>query len=303
MATEGTPGGPATHAAARVLYVTMLCEPGSREDRVCAEATAGGVDDPTWFQMQAGGAAVVTVTAVRICRGEALPEDPSADFDAVVIGGTFNSAVDDVEWLARLHGWLRRLWAAAAPPDSTTAVGDQVQPHRALPVLGICGGHQAIAIVLGGDPTAVIPREGGPTDGTLPITLTHAGRTHPLFAGFAPDALRFNFGNFDHLHAPPKCATTLACAEKSPAVACDWGRGWCTTQFHPEASSQWFSECVAGGLIAPPEIGYSPVGDDAGKALIANWLRGIVIGTPSADLWPDPWKNVFFSNEVVATFR
>jgi GMP synthase-like glutamine amidotransferase len=72
------------------------------------------------------------------------------------------------------------------------------------------------------------------------------------------------------------CATTLACADKSPAVACDWGRGWCTTQFHPEASSQWFSECVTGGLIAPPEIGYSTVGDDAGKVLIANWLRNIV---------------------------
>eukprot|EP00035_Acanthoeca_spectabilis_P032940 m.21234 g.21234 ORF g.21234 m.21234 type:complete len:276 (+) comp5672_c0_seq1:30-857(+) len=261
----------------RVLYVSMLCERGTREDTICTQATRGGVNDPDWFASRAGAAAVVT--PVFITHGDGLPASPADTFDAVVVGGTFNSASDDKVWLHDLHKWLRNLWGGCG--DGMTADGATVKEadgvaRRTLPLLGICGGHQAVSVVLGSGTASVTPMETGPTDGTYPIELTAAGSTHPLFRGF-DQTPRFHFGNYDHINETPTAAETLARTPTSPAVACDWGRGWWSTQFHPEAPSSWFSELVTAGLIEcqAPQGVYTAAGDEAGERLIANWLAAV----------------------------
>ena len=76
-----------------------------------------------------------------------------------------------------------------------------------------------------------------------------------------PPSLRFHFGNSDEVVTPPPGAAVLATAGDSPAVALayDCGNGddgsdsdrtgWCSTQFHPEASHGFFQHLVTSGII------------------------------------------------------
>ena len=260
----------------RVLYVGMLCEAGSKEDEACASIPEG-VDDHCWFGDKAEG---VTVECVRLARGEALPRcaDIADAYDAVIVGGTFHSAHSPAPWLHALHAWLGALRVLPRGPH----------------VLGICGGHQAIALVLQGAADApqgdqrrrssVATMEAGPALGTLPVTLTAAGAEHALFRGIERPA--FHFGNYDEVAASPEGASTLATLQHgggtSPAVAVDWGGGWISTQFHPEAPACWFQHLVDSGIVsAPPAAHPYSAQLDCGPALIANFLRAVRASQPA----------------------
>jgi hypothetical protein len=66
--------------------------------------------------------------------------------------------------------------------------------------------------------------------GSLPVTLTAAGASHVLFAaqpGYSPEREGFHFANGDHVSTVPPGAVALARTADSPAVAIDFGSGWC----------------------------------------------------------------------------
>lgn len=238
-----------------LLYITMLCEPSAREHAVCAQGP-DGTDDSAWFctrleeQFLRGA---VTVTTVALAAGEALPAPDC--FDCVVLGGTFHGVHDGRTWQTALMVWLTE--------------------YRRLrkPLLGICGGHQAMAVLLGG---VVSPRPNGPVSGSVAVTYTAAGGAHPLFEGLGPDPA-FHFGNGDHVTSLPANAVVLATVPgDSPAVALDYGEGWVSTQFHPEASSQFFRWLVETELIAgPAEAFLCPL--PSGAALIGNFIRRLCL--------------------------
>ena len=67
--------------------------------------------------------------------------------------------------------------------------------------------------------------------------------------GVAPS---FHFGNSDEVSVVPAGATILAATADSPAVALDYGGGWYSVQFHPEASHAIFQHWVDQKVIGQP---------------------------------------------------
>jgi GMP synthase-like glutamine amidotransferase len=124
-------------------------------------------------------------------------------------------------WQRDIQTWLRA-WRATGKP-----------------LLGICGGHQQMAVALGGH---VGKRPEGPVVGSLPVARTQAGQNHWLFAGFTDDS-PFFFGNFDHVDAPPPGALALATRPGLPYAALDYGGNWVSVQFHPETTCDRMATC------------------------------------------------------------
>mmetsp|Transcript_90955 Transcript_90955/g.253114 ORF Transcript_90955/g.253114 Transcript_90955/m.253114 type:complete len:267 (+) Transcript_90955:117-917(+) len=255
---------PAVAARPSVLYISMLGEETSEEMAKCA-SSAEGADDSRWLVgrlQELGASELVDLTSLNIAGGDSLPD--AGRFDFTILGGTFHGVYDARPWQLRLQSWL--------------------EAHRKTqkPLLGICGGHQAMAAVLGGDEVAVAGdsgggrhvacRPGGKALGTIPVALTEAGVRHALFAGLG-DTPAFHFANGDEVVKPPPGSTVLASTADSPAVALDYGGGWQSTQFHPEASYRVFQHLADQGVIGQPPIGlpYRPA--PAGRALLANFLR------------------------------
>ena len=211
--------------APSVCYVSMLCERDSPEHEVCS-LHPDSADDGRWLHArlaELGIAGELELTTLSISNGNALP-DPS-QFDAIVIGGTFHGVHDARPWQLPLRQWLLE--------------------HRRTgrPLLGICGGHQAMAVALGAE---VSKRPSGTQVGSVPVAVTPDGAENPLLAGLGSAPL-FHFGNSDEvcLGNFPASATVLAATADSPAVAIDYGNGWHSVQFHPEASHEIFQHWVA----------------------------------------------------------
>ena len=202
-------------ALARLLYISMLGEPGHYDPEDYRDLCPSGLEKH-WTRNWHGPAAQdrgFAFAAVDVCRGEALP--PGAEVDAVILGGTVHAVNEKRPWIGRLASWL--------------------ESYRRLerPLLGICGGHQLVSILLSGADFGTRPS--GTLAGTLAITLHETGRGHPLFAGLS-SAPRFHFGNTMHIRPRPGFAgQILASLGESPAVAIDHGGGWYSCQFHPES--------------------------------------------------------------------
>jgi GMP synthase-like glutamine amidotransferase len=235
-----------------VCYLSMLCEEGASESAICS-LHPDGSNDGEWLAArlrEMGLSKRLQLTTLRISRGDALP-DVSA-FDAVILGGTFHGVYDGRPWQRLLGPWLL------------------AQRATGKPLLGICGGHQAMVVALGGK---VAKRPAGTQVGSVAVRLTQAGARHPLFTGVEP-APRFHFGNSDEVTFPPPGATVLATTADSPSVALDYGGGWCSVQFHPEASEAIFQHWVGAGVLKAPAVGeaFRPLG--TGRRLLSNFLLG-----------------------------
>ena len=211
---------------------------------------------------------VDSITTVCVSRGEKLPNFTSSrHFDAVVVGGSFHSVEDNKPWQLELGGWLRQY------------------RNTGRPLLGICGGHQLMAFLLGG----TIGRRGDSKSGPIVhphssvcVSLSNEGAVHPLFAGFslghaAKLSPVFHFGNNEHVVELPQpkegCYTVLASTRDSPAVAVDYGGGWLGVQFHPEASHLTFQSIVA--TCGEPELaaGYHEGVKWQAARLLENFFR------------------------------
>lgn len=195
----------------------------------------------------AAEAAGLTLEGVDICRGEALPG--ANEFAVVILGGTMHVVTEDREWLHRLRAWLK------------------AYRETGRPLLAICGGHQVLSTQFGGG--TLTGREAGTLAGTYPVSLTDAGRHHPLFAEMT-ETPRFHFANY--LHVIPdgtQAAGVLAVQDDSPAIAVDHGGDWFSTQFHPEARKASWDRYYS---LQDPEFesAYAPEHD--GAKLLANFF-------------------------------
>jgi GMP synthase-like glutamine amidotransferase len=106
-------------------------------------------------------------TTVELDAGEPIP--PLEEFDMLaVMGGPMDVWEEDQHpWLVPEKAAIRR-WVA----------------ELKRPYLGVCLGHQLLAVALGG----VARRMAKPEVGIAPVELTEAGRADPLFAGL-PDRI------------------------------------------------------------------------------------------------------------------
>ncbi|KGN39457.1 type 1 glutamine amidotransferase [Knoellia subterranea] len=164
----------------------------------------------------------IRLDTVRGDLGDAIPA--RLEHDAlVVLGGAANADEDD------RYGWLAPTKALIR---ATVADG--------LPVLGVCLGHQLMAVALGG---AVIRNPSGRTSGLIPLSLTAIGASDPLLEGLAGSVVVQYNG--DIVSRLPEGAESLATAPDGSVQAARFGeRSW-GVQFHPETTPEIFKGWMA----------------------------------------------------------
>ena len=138
--------------------------------------------------------------AVELDAGEPIPA--LEGYDALwVMGGPM-----DV-WQEEAHPWL-------APEKA--AIREAVV-ERGLPFLGLCLGHQLLAVALGGE----VGPATTPEIGILETELTAAGRASPLFAGLPARSRCLQWHSAEVTRAPADAivlASSPACAVQAMAV-------------------------------------------------------------------------------------
>lgn len=162
----------------------------------------------------------------------------------VVLGGAMG-ANDDAEndWLAPTKALLRDAVAAG------------------LPTLGVCLGHQLMAVALGGR-AGLNPA--GQASGLTPIALTPDGVEDPLLGGL--EGRHVVQWNGDVITEMPFGATALASAPDGSVQAARFGdRAW-GLQFHPEASPQIFDVWAGSKPTATPGAGAAAATDVRARA-------------------------------------
>lgn len=145
---------------------------------------------------------------VRPHLEEPLPAAP----DAVVITGSSAMVTDGTPWIEATAAWLRE------------------QVSRAVPVLGICFGHQLLAHALGGE---VRDNPQGVEVGTVTTQFSPVADADGLCIGLA-GAQVVQASHRQSVVRLPRGAVLLAASAKDPCHAfrvgqCAWG-----LQFHPE---------------------------------------------------------------------
>lgn len=227
----------------------MLGAPG-RYDPTLYAGQPGGDDEVHWFRLCLPGLALedrVDLRGVAVCRGSPLPE--TEDADAVIIGGSWHSVHEGLPWQRATVRWL----------DGYRRTG--------RPLLAICGGHQLVAVMLGG---RVAPLDGGPCAGSHAVQLTAASRRHALFEGYATSP-SFHFANYDQVTEAPPGAVALARTDRIPFAAVDFSGHWYGVQFHPEATH---TNLAASWRDENPALAQTYRRLPEATKLIANFLVG-----------------------------
>ena len=236
-------------ASPKVVFLGMLGQPGAYPPSIFSDRP-GGDDEILWMRLllrEIGLLDRIDFQGIRVSHGEPLPAGDAAD--GFILGGSFHSVNDGLSWQQSLAEWLKMVRSSGKP------------------LLGICGGHQMMCHVQG-CPVETFPA--APLAGTYPVTLTEAGRRHPLFHGFGP-VPRFQFGNSEHVPSPPTGATVLAGRIENPVCALDHGGGWYSVQFHPELGHEVFVDYWR--QSEPDYVGnYQPAPEASG--VVRNFLVG-----------------------------
>lgn len=158
--------------------------------------------------------------AVELDAGEPIP--PLEDFDMLaVMGGPMDVWEEDEHpWLVAEKAAIRR-WVA----------------ELQRPYLGICLGHQLLAVSLGGEAR----RMARPEVGLTQVRLTAAGRADPLFAGLPERLETFQWHGVEVTHLP-EGAVALASNDAASVQAMRVGRHAYGVQFHPEIIEETVSD-------------------------------------------------------------
>ena len=165
------------------------------------------------------------ITVLNTVAGE-LPGDPT-DWDGVVVTGSPAMVSDREPWSEDAAEWLARV------------------VDKAVPLLGVCYGHQLLAHALGGE---VGYHPGGRESGTHRVELLNSAADDPLFRGM-PDSFNAQLTHKQTVLRLPQGAILLGRNEFEPHQAfrvgkCAWG-----VQFHPEFSDAIMSAYL--GVQAP----------------------------------------------------
>lgn len=173
----------------------------------------------------------MALEVVRCHAAEVLPEDLRSHDGLVVLGGDMGAYDDaDAPWLPQTR------WLLAEAID------------RDVPTLGICLGHQLLAVAAGGRVSAAAT---GQQLGVLRVALTEAGRRDPVLGRIGVDAAAIHWNNDLVVEAPPG-AVELARAQGG-VQAMRVGEVVWGVQFHPEIGAAelagWAEADVTAGRL------------------------------------------------------
>jgi GMP synthase (glutamine-hydrolysing) len=157
----------------------------------------------------------VEVAAVHL--GDPLP-DP-AKLAAIVVTGSAAMVSERAPWSERSAAWL----AAVVRAD-------------AIPVIGLCYGHQLIAHGLGGE---VGPNPNGREMGTVDVHFAPNGSGADAFDPlFVPGVFRGHTSHVEAVLRTPRGARVLARTALDPHSVLRYGPRQWGTQFHPEFDAE-----------------------------------------------------------------
>lgn len=183
----------------------------TREDDTVADSEHAAV-------LRYGGLDPEDLVRVRLER-DPLPHLDLDDFSGVVVGGSPFCTSDPEEEKSPVQ---RRV------EGELSGLLDRVLA-RDVPFLGACYGIGTLGVHTGG----VVDRTYGEAIGTVPVTLTDAGREDPVLGGL-PEVFDAFVGHKEALRVPPPDAVVLAGSPTCPVQAFRIGRHQYATQFHPE---------------------------------------------------------------------
>jgi GMP synthase (glutamine-hydrolysing) len=156
---------------------------------------------------------------VHLHEGEITPDPANYDM-LLVMGGEMNVYAEDK------YPWL---------VGETKAIRRAVDEGKA--VLGICLGGQLLAKAL----DARVHLGTATEIGLIPISLTDAGKTDPLFEGLQHiEAVEWHDDTFDI----PSGAIALACSDGCANQAFRFGKYVYGLQFHPEVSPEMLANWI-----------------------------------------------------------
>jgi len=182
-------------------------------------------DFPAWFQ-RGLGLHRDGVDIVRAYVGEALPD--SRSYAGAIVTGSPSMVSERLAWSEATAGWLREAVAAA------------------LPILGVCYGHQLLAHALGG---RVDYHANGREIGTIAIERRPTATDDDLMK-VAPARFRAHVSHRQSVLELPAGAVVLAGSAHDPHHAVRYAPRVWGLQFHPEFSV----EIMRGYLHAPSRV-------------------------------------------------
>jgi len=176
----------------------------------------------------------MSVAVVAPYTGETLPQPKS--YAGVVISGSHAFVTDLEPWSKKVADWI---------PDVITAE---------IPLLGICYGHQLMALALGG---TVGSSPVGIEMGTVDLKLTRFADNDPLFNGLN-GSLKAHVSHAQSALTLPPDAVILAYNQAEPHHAFAIGQSAWGLQFHPEFDADIMRTYVAEFSPQLKNYGYDP---------------------------------------------
>lgn len=207
----------------------LLIQTGTPPDAL--RAAAG--DLPPWFAT-ALGCTPQDMDIVRVFAGEALPA-PGLH-RAAILTGSWAMVTDRLPWSETTAAWIRQAVA------------------QAMPLFGVCYGHQLMAHALGGE-VGYLPD--APEIGTLPVTCLPAAATDPLLAT-APPQFSAHLTHFQTVLRLPPGAQALARSAQDAHQAVRYAPNAVSVQFHPEFTPDILTACLHAGASTLRAQGRDP---------------------------------------------
>ncbi len=170
-------------------------------------------DFPHWFRL-ASGLARERIQVIDVAAGEPLPR--ATEVAGALITGSAAMVTERAVWSERTAGWIR-----------------DAMDH-ALPMFGVCYGHQLMAHALGG---RVDYLPGGREIGTLTIACLAGAADDPLLASL-PGSFRAHATHEQSVLEAPAGAQVMARSARDPHHLLRYGPQALSVQFHPEFNAE-----------------------------------------------------------------